>query len=366
MQLYRLVLVIDLLALTVNAIPLSKTPAYPLSLNTDELRGLDTQADTQLVPADQASPSYDTQSDIKFLNTDEDDAQTDVQPYVLGPIIQLGGTEPNLDRRQDGLQKSHGHHHSGQGRKHTGQGQRHSGHGQKHTGQNHADHGQKHAGQGQRHAGQGQKHPGNGQKHAGHPKHHGNQQSDGNPKHHKGNPQGQKPQTGNKVSPGRGDSFAIHVVNSCSDVKHVGIYGVTSSYQAVQYGGSATVAPGQTHVLQAPFHAAGLRLTANAQLGKANVFQAQSLFEFGYSQYRGQEGTSYDLSLMQGDEIGMAVDVLNNGNGSGSCPSKKCGSPSNCPADQGWTDPNQASLGSPADTTCYKGKTAFKVTLCPN
>ena len=167
-------------------------------------------------------------------------------------------------------------------------------------------------------------------------------------------------------STGDGGNFAIHVVNQCSEAKDVGIFGVTPDFQATQAGVTQNIAPGQTATLKAPFTAIGQRLTANAQEGPSNVFEAQSLFEFGYSSWNGLTGTSYDLSLMAGAQIGMAVDVLDNGNGSGSCESKICVDPNNCATSQAWTDPDQVNIGSPADTTCYKGKTDFKVTLCPS
>lgn len=349
----RLVLALGLFALTARTTPLSKFPAYPASLVTDEPGELDerTLADTQLV-------STPMRPEIHVTDVEKRLTERDPQPQQ-GTRVRLGGKH-----HQPGVPAPHGQNPSGHGGHHSEQGGQHAGNGQKHQGRRQAGS----AGQGPFEA------------YANHHRHEGNQRSGGNPQAPQGNPQqpkgnqkdqqsspgGSPPGGGsNTSSSGGGDTFGIHVVNQCSSAKTVGIFGVSSSYQAEQYGGTAVIQPGGTHVLQAPFHGIGLRLTANAQEGKSNVFQAQSLFEFGYSSYAGQEGTSYDISLMAGSQIGMAVKVLDNGNGSGSCESKSCPSPSNCPASQGWTDPNQVNIGSPADTTCYKGKTDFQVTLCP-
>jgi len=99
-----------------------------------------------------------------------------------------------------------------------------------------------------------------------------------------------------------------------------------------------------------------------ADQGCAAQWNPQALFEFGYSEYAGQSGTAYDLSLMQGSDpsIGLSVNPLGGGP---SCPSKSC-SPTNCPPGQGWTNPDQVDEGSPGDTVCYQGQQNFEVTWC--
>ena len=82
----------------------------------------------------------------------------------------------------------------------------------------------------------------------------------------------------------------------------------------------------------------------------------------GYSEYDGQTGTAYDLSVMEGSDpsIGIAVQPL----AGASCPDKTC-LPWDCPPGQGWTNPDQVDAGSPGDTVCYQGNTNFRVIWCP-
>jgi hypothetical protein len=125
-------------------------------------------------------------------------------------------------------------------------------------------------------------------------------------------------------------------------------------------------APKQTHTIVAPYNDIGMRLSGHAEWGTDRQWEHQALFEFGYSQYNGQDGTAYNLSLMTGTDldIGLGAYPISNGNGSDQCPSKTC-FPWDCPLAQGWTNPDQTKDGSPADTVCYKGKTDFKVVFCP-
>lgn len=167
------------------------------------------------------------------------------------------------------------------------------------------------------------------------------------------------------VQPRDDDAFQLHVWNNCPWTKQVAIYGVTSNFQMVQYSDPTNIEPGHKHIINAPFHGIGLRLSGHAEWGTDGQWANQALFEFGYSEYEGQTGTAYDVSIMTGSDpdIGLGAYPIANGQGSESCKSFSCW-PWYCPADQGWTDPGQVSLGSPADTVCYKGKTDFKVVWC--
>lgn len=126
----------------------------------------------------------------------------------------------------------------------------------------------------------------------------------------------------------------------------------------------------KSSIIDAPYKALGMRLSGHAEWGTGGQWKAQALFEFGYAamEYGGASlaGSAYDASVMKGSDadIGVAIYPIDNGKGSKSCESKSCSS-WNCPADQGWTEPEQVNNGSPADTVCYKGKTDFKVVYCP-
>jgi hypothetical protein len=126
------------------------------------------------------------------------------------------------------------------------------------------------------------------------------------------------------------------------------------------------ISPKQMHTIVAPYNYIGMRLSGHAEWGTDRQWEHQALFEFGYSQYNGQDGTAYNLSLMTGTDldIGLGAYPISNGNGSDQCPSKTC-FPWDCPLAQGWTNPDQTKDGSPADTVCYKGKTDFEVVFCP-
>ena len=167
--------------------------------------------------------------------------------------------------------------------------------------------------------------------------------------------------TNSIIEPRGRDAFEIHVWNNCAWTKEFGMYSVTSDFHMVQHGKTANVAPGHEHVFYPSFYDTGMRLTGHAEWGLAGQWNVQALFEFGYSEYDGVQGTAYDLSLMEGSDenIGMGVYPHND-----ACESKTCW-PDNCPPSQGWTNPDQTDLGNPADTVCYQGKTNFKVVFCP-
>lgn len=153
----------------------------------------------------------------------------------------------------------------------------------------------------------------------------------------------------------------LHVHNKCNFVKEFGLYKITPDFQMEQHGESVNIQPHQSHTFHPKFHATGMRLSGHAEWGVAGQWNPQALFEFGYSEYAGTTGTAYDLSVMSGSDgnIGIGVYPKN-----GACESKTC-FPWDCPADQGWTNPDQTDIGSPADTVCYQGKTDFKVVFCP-
>ena len=164
----------------------------------------------------------------------------------------------------------------------------------------------------------------------------------------------------------RGDEFRLHVWNNCPWTKQVAIYGVTSDFEMIQHSEPTNIESGHEHIIMAPYYGIGLRLSGHAEWGTDGQWTNQALFEFGYSEYDGKAGTAYDVSIMAGSEtnIGLGAYPIDNGRGSGSCRSQTC-FPWYCPPDQGWTNPDQADLGSPADTVCYEGKTDFKIVWCP-
>ena len=168
-------------------------------------------------------------------------------------------------------------------------------------------------------------------------------------------------QAHNSTLAARDDTFTLHVRNQCHWTKSVALYQITSSFQMVQRSNPTDIAQGQTIDIQAPYYDTGMRLSGHAEKGTAWQWNAQALFEFGYSAWNGQEGTAYDLSVMQGSDgnIGIGAWPVN-----GQCEGKIC-FPWDCRPDQGWTNPDQTSLGSPADTVCYHGKTDFTVVFCP-
>ena len=156
----------------------------------------------------------------------------------------------------------------------------------------------------------------------------------------------------------RDDTFEIDVQNNCGSDLSFGIFQVDSSFNMNAITSPVSIAAGSSGSIAAPYQGIGMRLSATADGGAAAQWNAQALFEFGYSSFNGQDGTAYDLSVMGGD-VGVSVQPDNT-----ACPSKIC-TPSDCSADQGWTNPDQVDVGSPADTVCYHGKTNFQVTWCP-
>jgi hypothetical protein len=163
------------------------------------------------------------------------------------------------------------------------------------------------------------------------------------------------------------DTFNIEICNNCPADKHFGIYEITGSFQMLQTCDPVTVGQGESKTISAPYKGIGMRLSGHAEWGTGGQWAPQALFEFGYSEYNGLEGTAYDLSLMQGSEsdVGLAVyPILSDDASSSDCPNKIC-YPGNCDPSQGWTNPDQVSDGSPADTVCYHGKMDFKVVFCP-
>ena len=155
-----------------------------------------------------------------------------------------------------------------------------------------------------------------------------------------------------------GDTFEISVHNKCADDLEFGIFQVSSSFAMNTISTPVKIASGSKGSIPAPYQGIGMRLSGTAGAGAAAQWNAQALFEFGYSVYNGMDGTAYDLSVMGGDD-GVAVYPENK-----QCPSKVCTS-TGCAPGQGWTDPAQVNAGSPADTVCYHGKTNFKVVWCP-
>ena len=155
-----------------------------------------------------------------------------------------------------------------------------------------------------------------------------------------------------------GDTFDINITNNCKNDLEFGIYQVSASFAMNEVTTPVSIASGSEGSIAAPYHGIGMRLSGTAGSGAADQWNAQALFEFGFSGWSGIEGTAYDLSVMGGD-IGVAVYP-----GNKDCPSKTC-TPSSCSADQGWTSAGQVDQGSPADTVCYHGKTNFRVVWCP-
>ncbi|KAF7190499.1 hypothetical protein HII31_08213 [Pseudocercospora fuligena] len=162
------------------------------------------------------------------------------------------------------------------------------------------------------------------------------------------------------------NNFKIHVWNNCPFQKQVALYQVTGAFKMVQMSKPTNIASKKSLTIPAPYKALGMRLSGHAEWGTDAQWNVQALFEFGYSEYMGQDGTAYNLSVMEGSDkdIGIGAYPVPNGKGSKQCPSKTC-FPWNCPLSQGWTNPDQVKDGSPADTVCYKGKTDFKVVFCP-
>ena len=162
------------------------------------------------------------------------------------------------------------------------------------------------------------------------------------------------------------ETFLLEVWNNCHFVKEVALYQLTPAFKMLQKSNPTNIHPGQHLTIHAPFKEIGMRLSGHAEWGTDRQWRAQALFEFGHSTHADVDGTAYDLSVMEGSDgdIGIGAYPSANGKGSQYCESKTC-FPWDCPHDQGWTNPDQVNLKSPADTVCYHGKTDFKIVFCP-
>ena len=160
------------------------------------------------------------------------------------------------------------------------------------------------------------------------------------------------------------DTFNIDITNNCPFIKHFAIYQITSGFQLLQQSEPVSIDTNCTQTIAAPYKGLGMRLSGHAEWGVSDQWAPQALFEFGYSEYNGMDGTAYDLSMMEGCEsdVGLAAyPQLSNDD----CPNKICAKPADCDPSQAWTKPDQSASGSPADTVCYHGKTGFTVVFCP-
>ncbi|KAH9826356.1 Osmotin/thaumatin-like superfamily [Teratosphaeria destructans] len=151
------------------------------------------------------------------------------------------------------------------------------------------------------------------------------------------------------------ETFIINVWNHCPESKHIALYQITSSFTVNQLSEPTEVDSGCDLNITAPFTEAGMRVSAHAEWGTAGQWLPQALAEFGYSTFSDTHGTAYDNSVMGGSDFGVGIYPANE-----ECESKTC-QLDNCPLDQGWTNEDQTSNGSPADTVCYHGVTDFKV-----
>ncbi|KAK5116326.1 hypothetical protein LTR85_009298 [Meristemomyces frigidus] len=161
----------------------------------------------------------------------------------------------------------------------------------------------------------------------------------------------------------RDDStFDLTVVNQCDSTKTFGLYQITSSFEMIEMSDPLAIESGKSAVIPVDFAEIGMRLSATADSGLAAQWEAQTLFEFGYSAYSDLTGTAYDLSVMEGVANGDAIAAYP---GASECESKVCTTLGCCLADA-WSAADQTTDGSPADTVCYQGKQNFKVVWCPS
>lgn len=123
-----------------------------------------------------------------------------------------------------------------------------------------------------------------------------------------------------------GNTFNIHVWNNCPFTKQVALYRITSKFEMVQMSTPGDIASKKSKVIKAPYNALGMRLSGHAEWDTDAQWNAQALFEFGYSAYMGQDGTAYNLSVMEGSDgdIGIGAYPVPNGKGSKTCPLKTC------------------------------------------
>lgn len=120
------------------------------------------------------------------------------------------------------------------------------------------------------------------------------------------------------------NTFTINVWNNCPFTKQVALYQITSSFQMLERSHPTNIKPKQMLRITAPFKDLGMRLSGHAEWGTAGQWKTQALFEFGYSQYAGKDGTAYNLSVMEGSDkdIGIGAYPIPNGKGSKQCLSK--------------------------------------------
>ena len=155
---------------------------------------------------------------------------------------------------------------------------------------------------------------------------------------------------------GTDETISIQVHNLCTEDKTFGIFQI-AAYQ-MQRISMPVLIPRNHHAnLTADIKSKGLRLSATAEEDLKAQWRHQALFEFGYSTYKGKEGTAYDISIMEGSSPNIGIQVKPDNS---LCATKIC-SPKNCPPSQGWTNENQTQLGSPADAVCYESNTGFRV-----
>jgi len=155
-------------------------------------------------------------------------------------------------------------------------------------------------------------------------------------------------------------NFDLHVHNKCGSSKTFALYQISPAFEMTQMSNPVEIEPNCSTVIQAPFTALGMRLSATADQGTDAQWEAQTLFEFGYSTYLDLTGTAYDLSVMGGTEDECIAAYPS----TSECESKVC-TASGCTLAEAWTSADQATGGSPADTVCYQGKQNFKIVWCP-
>ncbi|KAK4547479.1 hypothetical protein LTR36_001135 [Oleoguttula mirabilis] len=157
-----------------------------------------------------------------------------------------------------------------------------------------------------------------------------------------------------------GTTFGLTVVNNCTTSKTFGLYQVSSSFAMTQMSDPVEIESEGSSTIQVAFTDLGMRLSATADLGTDAQWDAQTLFEFGYSTYLELTGTAYDLSVMDGGSEGIAAYPATS-----ACESKICSS-AGCTLAEAWTNADEITDGSPADTVCYEGMQDFKVVWCPS
>jgi len=176
----------------------------------------------------------------------------------------------------------------------------------------------------------------------------------------------------------RSDTYTITVYNQCP-------YTVWPAAQQTdfvetvkidsQYTGT-TLASGKKWTMTVPTQAMGLRVWArtgcNADATTCDVgtctggllctqpmlTSSMTVAEFGYSSYLSGM-IFYDLSLIQGNTMGMQITPSDT-----TCETKKCLT-SGCALSEAWHSASDAASGSPADTGC-KLPATYTLTFCPS